>query len=71
MLIKDNKLLVEFVRSENNPSNIMTKNCPEKLFWKHAEAILTGTVDVWREDVNDDVEVGTDGESSDSPSPDS
>ena len=39
-----------FIKSENNPADIMTKNVSEKLFLKHSKNILGGMVDCWRED---------------------
>ena len=52
-LIKQGTLKVRFIRSEYNPSDIMTKNAPAVIFGKHSEAILTGTIERWREDVED------------------
>ena len=52
-LIKQGTLKVRFIRSEYNPSDIMTKNAPAVIFGKHSEAILTGTIEQWREDVED------------------
>ena len=51
--IKMKTLKVKFIRSEDNPSDIMTKNTPAGIFARHAESILTGSVERWREDVND------------------
>jgi hypothetical protein len=36
---------VKFVRSEDNPSDICTKNTPEKLQLKHANDMRNGTLD--------------------------
>ena len=39
-----------FIKSENNPADVMTKNVSEQLFLKHSKNILGGKVDCWRED---------------------
>jgi hypothetical protein len=44
---------VQFIRSEENAADILNKNCPEKLHTKHANNIRDGTLDCWREDVED------------------
>jgi hypothetical protein len=46
-------LTVQFVRSEENSADILNKNCPEKLHTKHASMIRNGTLECWREDVED------------------
>jgi hypothetical protein len=46
-------LTVQFVRSEENSADILNKNCPEKLHTKHAAMIRNGTLECWREDVED------------------
>jgi hypothetical protein len=53
-LIKDKKLELKFIKSEDNPADIMTKNTNRDLFWKHQHNILTGHLPCWREDVNSD-----------------
>ena len=40
---------MKFVRSENNESDICTKNTPEKLLKSHAHHIRNGTMRSWRE----------------------
>ena len=40
---------MKFVKSENNESDICTKNTPEKLLKGHAENIRNGTMRSWRE----------------------
>ena len=52
--LEDNGYLnVHFIRSEENAADILNKNCPEKLHTKHAKNIRGGTMDCWREDVED------------------
>jgi hypothetical protein len=52
--LEDNGYLnVQFIRSEENAADILNKNCPEKLHTKHAKNIRDGTLDCWREDVED------------------
>ncbi|KAI2499176.1 GAG-pre-integrase domain [Fragilaria crotonensis] len=46
-------LKVQFVRSEENAADILNKNCPDKLHTKHAQNMRNGTLDCWREDVED------------------
>ena len=41
---------VRFCRSENNTSDIMTKNVEQKTFSKHSEAMKNGLLPCWRED---------------------
>ena len=48
--LEEKTLEVKFVNSENNVSDIMTKNCAEKVFTRHANNILNGTIESWRED---------------------
>ena len=47
-------------RSEDNPSDIMTKNVSEAIHERHAGDILNGTMKCWREDVKIDVRVNSD-----------
>lgn len=42
---------VEFVRSENNPADLLTKNLAEKEFDSHAKDVMNGTLACWKEDV--------------------
>ena len=46
--IEENIVDVKFVRSEENVSDIMTKNLPEKSFNKHKASLLEGTIEAWR-----------------------
>jgi hypothetical protein len=50
-LIKDKKLIVRFIKSEDNPSDIMTKNVNRESYLKHVDNILKGNLPCWREDV--------------------
>ena len=50
--IKQGTLEIKFIRSENNPSDIMTKNAAATIFDRHARALQTGTIERWREDDN-------------------
>jgi hypothetical protein len=45
------KVIVIFVPSEENESDILTKNVIEKLFQYHSAQLLHGTLRHWREDV--------------------
>jgi hypothetical protein len=46
------ELVVEHIRTENNPSDILSKNCREKTHTKHAESVYDGSYPVtYREDV--------------------
>jgi hypothetical protein len=56
-LREEGKLDIRFVRSEDNSSDIMTKNLPRNLHEKHTEAMMTGTLQCWREDVRSDPSV--------------
>jgi hypothetical protein len=51
-LIKEKKLELKFVKSEDNPADIMTKNTNRDLFQKHQYQIVSGHLPCWREDVN-------------------
>ena len=51
-LIKQKTLKIMFVSSEDNCSDIMTKNAQLSIFLKHKESLLNGMVEGWREDVN-------------------
>ena len=48
--LEEKTLQVKFANSENNVSKIMTKNCAEKVFTRHAEKILNRTIESLRED---------------------
>ena len=61
--LQEETLTLHFVKSEDNVSDIMTKNCPEKTFLRHSNRLLDGTVESWREDVSED---DTDAEQTDS-----
>ena len=52
--LQEETLTLHFVKSEDNVSDIMTKNCPEKTFLRHSNRLLDGTVESWREDVSED-----------------
>ena len=52
--LADRTLNLRFIKSEDNISDIMTKNCPEQTFKRHCEDLLNGTIDSWREDVSED-----------------
>ena len=62
-MIKARDLVVLYIRSEDNPADIMTKNTKEVLFIKHAlsmkKGVLVGAIGALnhREDVVDMVEV--------------
>ena len=45
------RLDIRFERSEDNTSDIMTKNLNRELHVKHADNIRNGTLACWREDV--------------------
>jgi len=48
------KIDVRFKRSENNSSDIMTKNTTRDIHEKHSKNIKNGTLDFWKEDVKQD-----------------
>ena len=43
------------MKSENNVSDLMTKNCTEQIFQCLCQDLLNGTLISWREDVSEDV----------------
>ena len=43
--IDENKVKVNYVKSENNVANILTKNLQPRLFEKHASKLVTNIVD--------------------------
>lgn len=45
------ELAVEHTKSEDNVSDVMTKNVIENIFTKHVPKILNGSIDVSRENV--------------------
>jgi hypothetical protein len=45
---------IRYIRSENNPADIMTKNTGKDLYQKHTEEIRTGSLACWKEDVKSD-----------------
>jgi hypothetical protein len=56
-LLNDKKIDIRFQRSEDNSSDIFTKNTPRDLHEKHAMKIKHGTLDCWKEDVKTDATV--------------
>ena len=48
--VADGMLDVRFIKSEQNISDTMTKNCPEKIFQRHCQNLLNGEIESWRED---------------------
>jgi len=50
-LLEDKRLEIRFVRSEDNSSDICTKNTPKDIHDKHALKIKDGKLDCWKEDV--------------------
>ena len=56
--LRDNKRLdIRFKRSEDNASDIMTKNTPRAIHFRHTKSIRSGTLTCWREDVKSDPSV--------------
>jgi hypothetical protein len=53
-LVEDKLLEVRFVKSENNSSDITTKNTPQDLHDKHTTKLKQGRLDCWKEDVKTD-----------------
>ena len=51
------KIDIRYVRSENNSADIMTKNTAKDLYQKHTEAVRTGYMTCWKEDVKSDPSV--------------
>jgi hypothetical protein len=50
--VEDGSIKFVYVRSEDNPSDICTKNVKQQIHDRHAGNILNGTIDCWnREDV--------------------
>ena len=48
------RINIRYIRSENNPADIMTKNTGKDLYQKHTEAVRTGSLACWKEDVKSD-----------------
>jgi hypothetical protein len=56
--LQDKKAIdVRFKRSEDNSSDIMTKNATRDIHEKHTNKIINGTLDFWKEDVKQDKSV--------------
>ena len=56
--LQDKKAInVRFKRSEDNSSDIMTKNATRDIHEKHNDKIVNGTLDFWKEDVKQDKSV--------------
>jgi hypothetical protein len=50
--VEDGSIRFVYIRSEDNPSDILTKNVKQQTHDRHATNILNGTIDCWnREDV--------------------
>ena len=45
--------MAQFVQSEEDSADILSKKCPEKLHTKHAARIRNGNLECWSEDVED------------------
>jgi hypothetical protein len=53
--LQDKKELnVRFKRSENNSADIMTKNTPREINYKHTQQVRDGILPFWKEDVKQD-----------------
>ena len=55
--LQEDKLDIRFIRSENNSSDVMTKNAARELFEKHSRNIRNGILAYWEEDVKSDPSV--------------
>ena len=53
-LVEEKRLDIRFVRSEDNSSDITTKNTPQDLHEKHTTKLKQGRLDCWKEDVKTD-----------------
>jgi hypothetical protein len=53
-LVAKKLLEVKFIKSENNTSDITTKNIPGALHEKHTTNIKQGHLNFWKEDVQTD-----------------
>jgi hypothetical protein len=56
-LLGDKRLDIRFMRSEDNSSDIFTKNTSRDLHETHTTKIRDGTLDCWKEDVKTDATV--------------
>jgi hypothetical protein len=56
-LLDEEKLDIRFQRSENNSSDILTKNTTRDIHERHTTKIRNGTLDCWKEDVKTDASV--------------
>ena len=48
---------IRYVRSENNPADIMTMNKTKDIYQKHSDNIRSGSLACWKEDVKSDPSV--------------
>jgi hypothetical protein len=55
-LWRKGELTVEYIRSDENVSDVMTKNVTEAIFAKLVPSLLHGKLGCWREDVGNHVE---------------
>jgi hypothetical protein len=53
-LVQDKRIEIRFIRSENNSSDITTKNTPQALHNEHTNMIKQGRLKCWKEDVTTD-----------------
>jgi hypothetical protein len=49
--VKEKKIEVRFVKSEDNVADCLTKNLPLRDFEKHSKALKLNRLSAWREDV--------------------
>jgi hypothetical protein len=56
-LLMEKRMDIRFIRSEDNSSDICTKNTPRDLHEKHSTMIRDGTLQCWKEDVKTDATV--------------
>ena len=50
--VADGSISFVYIRSEDNPSDLLTKNVKQQVHDRHASSILNGTISCWnREDV--------------------
>ena len=45
--VSDGSILFTYVKSEDNPSNLLTKNVKQQIHDRHAPLILNGTMTCW------------------------
>jgi len=55
--LSEKRMDIRFLRSEDNSSDICTKNTPRELHEKHSTMIRNGTLQCWKEDVKTDSSV--------------